>query len=579
MISQEIITAVSGTYVYTEQGRRRCAGNELFAVGDAVTVIGSLVVGWRRMASAPLPAVDDQYYRFADAGALKMYYLDTGFSAIVQTDDIARPVDETTQETIDATLVLHCYNADAEYLVWFAEPESGDYYRCIIQKDGETIADFMSVFTDIPSSGFTDAYIDSSGNLIWVAATDNGSGITIAQYSNGALSDSKTYTSAGLIEKITTDLNSRLSTAANAATIQWDNEVTTTADPEVLAVAPGAISCVQYERSAGELIITESSSSGSGGTYLLGLWERDVIYHVSNTSYFATASLQHNEITRDIHTLAETESTSTSESITPGAELYQRYLASTKGVIAEVFEPISGTLLKSATGVQKYYVVSGTAGNSTTVNGVVTSDSSNSTTKFHCSLTNSDGATGVSDIVGAIVIFTSGQNSGQSRTITEAGYWTGNGVFTFSSAWDYAPAVGDNFTIAAQLYTIVTSETVADLTISASLGASSSDSRTVFTMSLDNGYALEHGQNQITSDSNKYYVVVIPALKYDGEVISNGSEGHYMTDGAWCTGTEQLVGIYESKLIQADESTVTAADFSLFNGTVTKRFVGKSEEV
>lgn len=580
MISQEIVTAVSGTYVYTEQGRRRCAGNELFAVGDAVTVIGSLVVGWRRRASASLPAVDDQYYRFADAGALKMYYLDTGFSAIVQTDGIAQPVDETTQETIDATLVLHCYNADAEYLVWFAEPESGDYYRCIIQKDGETIADFMSVFTDIPSSGFTDAYIDGSGHLVWVAAyLDSGSYIaTMAKYANGNLVESKTYDAAAAEAALIKEIDDRYDPAAAAVTGTVSNIQRTQTTTAMIARADIAIGKYVEETDLG-MKVTKSGTfaSASGNNGIFDLWALDWIVPVSgNGTWIAKYTIHHDQWNNDGSLFASYDSSPASAWLEVGAA--GNYSFSRAAFDSLLLAPDNPTIVDENTEI--LYLSNYTVEKTSSENLSSSVSNAISATSFKFDWTGASRAFW-NGPTGCVLTFTSGPNAGQSKTISS--HSVNLGVFTvnFGSAWGTAPAAGDTFTLAVAYIDFYSDESLADITLTASCPAADQGDASTATTDFGNGFSAVVAMAKVSGDAI-YGSFGYPTqdIQYDGASAypTSARPQSYFPFGAWGPGCGLLIN-FDNKVLVGSGSGASVSEFNLFNGTVTKRFVGKSEEV
>lgn len=189
MITSERVISISGSRVQTDQGMRRCAGNAPVAVGDMVTVVGNLIIGWvRRAARRPVAEVPPKYYRFASAEELKMYNLDYNF-ADMGTEDIPRPTEDTQEE---AALLLHCYNEYAEYLVWFIGS------RCLIQRDSVTVADFISVFPSDETRWHLgcDGYIDDDQNLVWAGAYTNYQPSTAqwAKYVNGECINSIDFT-------------------------------------------------------------------------------------------------------------------------------------------------------------------------------------------------------------------------------------------------------------------------------------------------------------------------------------------------------------------------------------------------
>lgn len=183
-MKREIVLTTSGSRILTGSGLRPVAGNLGFGAGALVFILDGVALGQQRpqgrrkpfaieTVTTP-PPISDTGYKLATT-ALKMLYFNTDFE-LQRQGDIAPPVES-------AVLKIHCYNDTAEFFVWFIDG------RCIIEKNGETIADFTSEFPSVPAEA--DAYI-SGGNLIWVAST----GDVIADYVNGTLTGATSFASA-----------------------------------------------------------------------------------------------------------------------------------------------------------------------------------------------------------------------------------------------------------------------------------------------------------------------------------------------------------------------------------------------
>lgn len=69
-------------------------------------------------------------------------------------------------------------------------------------------------------------------------------------------------------------------------------------------------------------------------------------------------------------------------------------------------------------------------------------------------------------------------------------------------------------------------------------------------------------------------------IKYNGASAypTDARPQSYFPFGAWGPDCGLLIN-YDNKLLVGSESGATVSEFNLFSGTVTKRFVAKSEEV
>jgi hypothetical protein len=178
MMSRVLVTAINGSNITCSDGSIRSAiGMGRVCVGDALWGNGDFVLspGGAPASRPPIVWEDVSGYRFADAAALMMVFVDKKFSKVIKTKTIIPPEE-------NAKLLLHCYNSRNEYLVWF----NGG--RCIIEKNGAAANPFDSAFPEMPET--SDAYIDDDGDLIWVAlatsySLEEGEYCVIARYKNG----------------------------------------------------------------------------------------------------------------------------------------------------------------------------------------------------------------------------------------------------------------------------------------------------------------------------------------------------------------------------------------------------------
>lgn len=169
MITQVGITKAGDYNVDASDGNtKNVIGTKRVGTGDVLWSMGNYVFSPGQPGSRPPLVWSDSGYHFADAAALKMYYTDAELTKLTKTTDISRPEEDGNAE---ASLLLHCYSKAAEYFVWLIAPaESGAGCRCLVQRNGKTIQDFISVFPALPS--VSDAEVDAAGLLQWVALAE-----------------------------------------------------------------------------------------------------------------------------------------------------------------------------------------------------------------------------------------------------------------------------------------------------------------------------------------------------------------------------------------------------------------------
>lgn len=289
-MKREIVLSTSGGRILTGSGLRPVAGNSEFGTGAKVFVLDNAILGQKRTQARRKPfeidtvtippPISDTGYKLATT-ALKMLYFNTDFE-LQRQEDIAPPVE-------GATLKIHCYNDTAEFFVWFIDG------RCIIEKDGDTIADFTSEFPSVPAEA--DAYI-SGGDLIWVASTSD----VIADYVNGTFTGATSFagaansflngSGAGTIKAIRAAQKSSVSAGWSAYRTETA-EIGYGADsPNLQFVWDGS----DARSSSLQITSAEEYSIGSWGTYPLhkSLWSKTMVNRIQcycgATSYQTPAS-------------------------------------------------------------------------------------------------------------------------------------------------------------------------------------------------------------------------------------------------------------------------------------------------
>jgi hypothetical protein len=516
-----------------------------------------------------LSVVFGDVYHFADSSALKMYYVDTAFSEIINTKEIVPP-------DTSAILLLHCYNANTEYLVWTWPVSTVDEFcRCLIQKNNETLTDFTSVFHSVPQNSYCDAYIDADDNLIWVAAADyyddsDVETIIMASYQNGDVTTSKTYTFAGVQAAMNTKLNDLLTAAATAVSVVFSNSNTTTTTQSAFLrkdVLDGPI--IVYENKyEGTSFTINNNSTFDGSGYVPDLSSMDAIL---GALYVGQSNVQagFSNNTIDYLTGVLTVGGNNVIVITPLVFLSQFYKAS-GSVVAEILLPSSWSLSTSETQqvtAETIVLEKTTEGD---LSGSVLSANSNSNfvVGFSVSVDNS-----VFDVDTCVITFTSGKNEGQTAIITRCYKTDMNQYITvINSSLPNIPVAGDFFSIDVYFGIATTTTTKSDITMSVNIESFQTGTTGETVNDLGDGYT----EVTTTATINEYGTIdpITPTIQYSGSTIFTGSQGDYLTNGAWMTQSGTLVGLYEGKLIQASGETESANTINISLGNVvTKRFV------
>lgn len=559
MISTEIITAIgAGGRITTDQGTRYCQGNALHRVGGSVTVIGNTVMGWRRKTGAPPPVAVGKMYRFADSVALKMYYVDTEFTAVVREEDIAPPV-------TDAVLLLHCYNEDTEYMVWFIES------RCVIQQDGETVADFTSVFPAAPNE--SDAYIDEDGVLVWGASVKNmddypARPTTMAVYATGELTKSKTYNDTDTEQTYTDRILARLQAVDYTVDVTQFDPVVTTSPILTISAVTGVSYEAQYDGAVLECSPSASIASGilfdslhadalipiyshGSATIKMHVTATDASGDVSYSTDVLRADLLNTVIFKasDGSVVAESQAQdgSTEATVDPAT-----YSATTYDEYADGFTPAVGTVLEDSTAptATRFYLVFGSDINERLL---------------------TDGGAGLG-YDNFTVTCTSGANLGDSRVGRAGTRAVDNGTvyvqLRFNVGWTNVPAVGDTYSFGVRTGTRTKTETECSAYITASFPAVNTDTEPAVTTDIGNNYAVKNAP-KIGSASG--YVYPVSSIELDGTKIYDGPD-HSALAGAWRTDSGEMAGVTGTKIITAESATATDTENAILQSIVTKRF-------
>lgn len=557
--------------VRTNRGVRYCQGNADVPAGAAVVVVGGVIMGWRRRAGVPGAPPEGKLYRFADASALKMYYIDTDFTAVMKTEDIEPPdknsFNPADQTNVDPVLLLHCYNNDAEYFVWLHNPTSL-YWRCFIQRNGIVIADFVTNLSADSTPDDADAEINSDGDLVWVALSTRyttETEFTFATHKNGELIETHTYRHSDVESAIVAKTDGIMLEAVSAATIATSGAKTTTETRRVAGV-PGAVTnsgevvnygyvglqnakdhayassrWLVYDLWGGNAYLQEVCTGGWVVMPMIEGWVLNTDGSAEPISYPAATTMQ---VEAQVGWLWDAEkSVAVSEQIPANAAT------------------VSGTLIESR---QEHHTIV----RQDAITGAVLSGGTATTTRFPVTL---NAPADIQSLVvgGMTIAFTSGDNAGQSRLVSNMDM-----QYIMCAALSTIPDSGDTFTIAIEVFDSVDVTTNTDYTLSASVAGGSTQTETKFDIDIGNGYVLNH---EIQPLEYGDIAQVLPTIKRGNTAIYTGEANNYnyLTKGSWMTAGGEMAGIYNGKLITDNGTTEAENDIALFGDSptiVTKRF-------
>lgn len=571
---REIVRSVSGGRILTGSGLRVVAGNTDFGVGSQVFIFDGVALGQRRTQGRPrvfeLPAAQPApvlplFYHFADASALKMYYVDADFAEVVRVDDITPPA-------IGAVLALHCYNEATEYLVWFVDS------RCIIEQNGETVADFTSVFAEAPEK--CDAYIDGYGNLIWAGAQDV-TEVTMAVYENGTVTKNATYSDATIEEEYLERILERAVAVTFTATATPYDQVTDIY--ETFSTIPRNM--VVYRANYQECVISTAGWGISGdatvyGGHVFDLFNADVIIPVySWATPFITAKIVAEGVSQ-LDPLTISDQTYEAGGINPIIDNTTLARKNNGVIIAEMQTGEDGTLEMTLSN-QRYSTLATEQyeaepeifyGTAFAVTNYPVADSG-----FWLSIPSISSGWSITDVAVQypfVVIGDSGENSGVTREALMRFANIGSVAevyLLFSSPWPHTPVAGDVFHFSMYRGAITIENTECDLHIAASYPEIDYDSGISVETSLGNGYSIAQRPKIETVLG---WVSTTGQLNYGGTKIYS-AHMYSALSGAWKTAPQEAVGVANGEIIIASEATVQTID-SPFSpkSIVTKRFAG-----
>lgn len=498
-------------------------------------------------------------YHFASP-SLKMYYTDLNITKIVKTKEIIPP-------DPSFNLLLHCYNKLNEYLVWVRS--TGSSCQCIIQKNGNSIADFTSVFRETPHH--SDAYIDAGGNLIWVAESDSYANsettYILAKYQNGTLLKSKTYAYKSLVEKLKNDISDIMLSAYDDTNITIDNPQTTTTT-ETIIVSPLSYFGVSYEAVYDKKEKIGTFYSGAYFTnYVISLWDLEIFAILEGTGN-CQAGIRMEAKGYDIFSGSQTDLSYVSGGLYSSAYFTRRYKSSDSTIVAEWQNVNTDTTLTT----KRLYSANSTLEKTSdgTITGTIVDAFPISATEFSAYIPQTDSKT---NLTKCVMTFISGKNVGISMTITQAsingGYW----ILTFDQAWSYEPSRRNEFEIEVSFAELTTVTTMSDFTLTSNLESHTNDETPAIITDLGSDYRLVQTLSAIDSanSSEPKWEIDYNSYKIYGEGDGYVGYGH----ASWNVADKRLVGLLRegATIVKAKESTATTNDNTLFGGIVTKRFV------
>ncbi len=564
-MKREIVLSTSGGMVLTGSGLRPVAGNSEFGTGAKVFILDNAILGQKRTQARrkpfaietvttqpPLPVVG---YKFASGTT--MYYTDLDLN-LLREEQIPVPVD-------GAQLLAHTYNERAEYLIWFVDA------RCIIQRDGETIADFISEFYYAPDE--IDAYVDDNDDLIWGAAGEGAGIVTMAVYKNGSVTKTASYSEEQVESNFAERQTARMQARPFTATIAPSTTEVTTEPAFTFTGLSGVVYDVQHD--SFRLYSNPLWSTGSiGSTILFDLFSADAFACVSAEAtgyiYQRVSGTERNSSGVDVATSRET--------VQAVGQLRATtvFRSSTGEIISEWQQLDSGAWVDHYATYHDRVLVD-FADNPTDINMfTVTFNWQNTASVFKVQAP-SLGATYKYIEHGFMnVPFSVRGGDGANKDAERTGVVTGFGVaagtpiltLTFSQPWDYLPADGDVFIAEFRLGTLTVERGYADIDAA---------------ITPDN-YQNDSGKTIITNRGNGYSTIKDPKIEnvfgwvsFSGAMFYNGQKIHdaqyySLLDGAWMTEDGKAVGVAGYEIIKAEGATVTLIEPQFNPSVATKRF-------
>lgn len=561
-MTQVMVTGIDGNKICCSDGAVRSAiGNSRVCIGDILWSNGDCVFSPGQPAGRAPIVWRDSPMHFADSNALKMLYPDGNFSNVIKVKDLNLP-------DANAKLLLHCYNRWFEYFVWIWEPDSGNC-RCLIQKNGVTLADFMSVFTNQPV--YMDSYIDAGGGLRWAALDQSGK--VLGTYAGGELMSSFEYSTDGLTTAFETYAVGLMSVAAAVAADTVGDE-STVIDNYLLLGPRNAYLGTISERHYTGLNNTVDSVSASISGIIYDLWNRAIVADVRATVYAHIGArfqvLSRNHVTGDV-----VDTSHTAPLASPYLDVNRYYKQSSGGTTVLCDYAAIDSQTGSMSAVTELAVIS-SKNSDVAVSGYVHAVENAGAFTGNLTLPGGiDGWYAGAGIYGCTITFTSGANAGQSRTINNYGNMTSVTPILVSAPFDNVVSVSDTFTIEMALIDVESTATTATISVAVPFDNVSQTVCTEATeIDIGNGYKLVQKVADMNPEGQAVHME--PSIKYEGETIyTHENPYEYLVDGAWSTSAGKLTGVLPAKtrLLTAAESLYTTKEINVLpSGIVTKRF-------
>ena len=561
-MKREIVLSTSGGRVLTGSGLRPVAGNSEFGVGAKVFILDNAILGQKRTQARrkpfaietvttqpPLPVVG---YKFASGTT--MYYTDLELN-LLREEQIPVPVDGTQ-------LLAHTYNERAEYLIWFVDS------RCIIQKDGETIADFVSVFAEKPFE--SDGYVDDDGRLIWGASIIDYDTVFIASYDNNVLAGQKTI----LRTEVEAAYRARMEQIANTATVSTTvtpGQTYTEVFPFVsIDVFPSVLHHAEY---IGVTLESDYISASKGQGEVVDYFNSGGLSSASSyATIYANVNMYQYGQNKDGSYTDHSYSSILVASHLRNAVIYDI----ANGAVVEEMQVHEDASYASDSETLYSHVEVDSIGEPEPTTAVVISEQSRGNTVSGFALRSPDFQSQYFSYHGTInvpvtVTALTGENAGQSRTgwITSVFAPPVQPVwFDFATAWDNVPVDGDTYTFNIRRGFITDTYTMGSIAATVYVTEIQNITEPKIVAPIGNEYAIQKGLKM-----ENVYGWVSPSrwLLYGGQECVELNP--YSNSGAWYTAPASLTGLADGQAIKADGASVSTSETQLYS-ILTKRFTG-----
>ena len=533
--------------------------------GDVAWQMGDMIFSPGKKGSRPVFDWGGKSgYRLASAYELKMMTVDKDSMEIISEEAIERPVE-------NAQLLAHTYNENVEYLIWFVDS------RCIIQKDGETIADFASAFYSVPNE--IDAYVDDNDDLIWGAAGEGAGIVTMADYKNGSVTKTASYSEEAIEAEYAERIRQRAAAVQYSAWAGSSSQITNTwafcstipRNFEIYRMDYAGLNVSQKP-----YLLTGDASVASGAIF--DLFNADALIPVYSygTVFVQVHNAAYGVSYNDPLNFSDQSYDSGGQAVQVANVTIFRF--SDGALIAETQQQSEGT--EETVLTRQWFsqrVSEAYDATPTEITGYVV-------TNANVPITNSSFCLDFTGIAGQIVTgimqkhrFDVTGKAGENNGVVRSGIVTGvvsapgRVVYSvaFDSSWPEIPEPGNFFGI--EMYFGVQTEvrTEGDLHLTTIIPSFEYNNGAAITTDLGNGYATR----RVQTVGNVYgWVSLAGELLYNGQKIHDAQEQNFL-DGAWKTEDGKAVGVAGYEIIKADGAEVKLIEPQYNPNVATRRFV------